>query len=88
MNEYLTLRVYPNWKNSMVFGTPFLNDYYQVYDNERNQMGLVPSALVNEEDATLINPPYSTDEEFSKDIRLYCSLGFIIVTLILRNCII
>ena len=30
-----------------MLGSPFLNDYYQVYDMTRNQIGLVPSSYVN-----------------------------------------
>merc|ERR1711862_958734 len=30
-----------------VLGSPFLNDYYQVYDMTRNQIGLVPSTYTN-----------------------------------------
>lgn len=29
----------PEW----ILGSPFLNDYYQIYDMKRNQVGLVPS---------------------------------------------
>lgn len=32
-----------SYKFETVLGTPFLNDYYQVYDMQRNQIGLVPS---------------------------------------------
>ena len=34
-------------KPEMVLGTPFMNNYYQVYDVKRNQVGFVPSIYAN-----------------------------------------
>ena len=44
---FCTLRIFPTLKKQWILGTPFLADFYQVYDLRRNQIGLVPSAYVN-----------------------------------------
>ena len=45
-----SLNIYPSTlATGAVIGTPFLDDYYQVYDMTRNQIGLVPSDFVNPE---------------------------------------
>ena len=36
-----------NEHEKWILGTPFLNLFYQVYDMDRNQVGLVPSIYVN-----------------------------------------
>lgn len=42
-----TFGIYGQKDKRWVLGSPFLNDYYQVYDMTRNQIGLVPSAYTN-----------------------------------------
>lgn len=42
-----TFAIYGQKEKRWVLGSPFLNDYYQVYDMTRNQIGLVPSAYTN-----------------------------------------
>ena len=39
--------IFASNKHETVLGSPFLNDYYQVYDMNRHQVGLVPSAFAN-----------------------------------------
>ena len=42
-----TFGIYGQKDKRWVLGSPFLNDYYQVYDMTRNQIGLVPSVYTN-----------------------------------------
>lgn len=42
-----TFAIYGQKEKRWVLGSPFLNDYYQVYDMTRNQIGLVPSTYTN-----------------------------------------
>jgi hypothetical protein len=52
-----SLNIYPSTlATGAVIGTPFLDDYYQVYDQERSQIGLVPSIFTN---------PYNDDGRFT-----------------------
>ena len=43
-----TFNMYGTNKKEWILGAPFLNDFYQVYDLDRNQMGLVPNIYVND----------------------------------------
>jgi len=44
-----SMNIYPSGPlmAGAVIGSPFLSDFYQVYDMTRNQMGLVPSLFTN-----------------------------------------
>lgn len=44
---YCTLKIFPSSQERWILGAPFLSDFYQVYDLQRNQVGLVPSKYIN-----------------------------------------
>ena len=50
-----------------VLGSPFLNDFYQVYDLDRNQIGLVPSNYSNPNtDSITVAQADNVDEKFTR----------------------
>lgn len=52
--DLCTFNMYGTNKKEWVLGSPFLNDFYQVYDLDRNQVGLVPSAYVNTDSVNML----------------------------------
>lgn len=68
-----------------ILGSPFLNQYYQVYDMARNQMGMVPNIHVNNLQATEVTVPYSIDIIESKLIIICLSFLFLLSTSIGRK---
>ena len=50
-----------------MLGSPFLNDFYQVYDLDRNQIGLVPSNYSNPNtDSITVAQADNVDEKFTR----------------------
>jgi hypothetical protein len=82
---YCTLRVYPISRKQWILGATFLNDFYQVYDLQRNQIGLVASKFVNSNPEQLGHiPPENVDDKLRYYICLYAPLGTIILLQLLR----
>jgi hypothetical protein len=48
LEQHCQVNLYGMSSKQWILGAPFLSDYYQVYDIKRSQMGLVPSAYVND----------------------------------------
>ncbi len=60
-----------------MLGSPFLNDYYQVYDMTRNQIGLVRSIYMTNDQTTEIDSPVNVDIKWTKFIVImFSSLTF------------
>jgi hypothetical protein len=68
-----------------VLGSPFLNDYYQVYDIQRNQIGLVPSIYANPSPQNMTVPQAdNVDEKFTNVFCLCLYASFLFLTVIVR----
>ena len=84
-----SLNIYPGAPNTgAVIGTPFLNDYYQVYDQERNQMGLVPSVFTNpynDEGLFTSSKTENTREKKERVVLIWLSFGSFFIAFFVRN---
>lgn len=78
--------IYGQTEKRWVLGSPFLNDYYQVYDMTRNQIGLVPSAYTNPNpsQATVPNAE-NIDELQSKIFVIAIGVTLYILSQIVRS---
>ena len=84
--DYATFRIFATPHKEWVLGGAFLNDYYQVYSVDRNQVGLVPSTLSNgEPDLLALNPPWSKDDTMANIMELASCLGVVVLTVLIRN---
>lgn len=69
-----------------IFGTPFLNYYYQVYDLRRNQIGLVPSIYSNPTDDQLtVEIAKKVNEELVKTLVILALIIGICFTFVFRK---
>ena len=84
-----SLNIYPGAPNSgPVIGTPFLNDYYQVYDQTRNQIGLVPSIYTNpyNDDGLFTSSKIeNTREKKERVVLIWLSFGSFFIAFFVRN---
>lgn len=85
LSYYSTFRIFPTHKKQLILGAAFLNDFYQVYTLDRNQVGLVPSTYVNFGEGVLSSPPWSRDELSSQIMELASCFAAVILTLAIRN---
>ncbi len=85
------LNIWAGDNNAIIIGAPFLNDFYQVYDLQRNQVGLVPSIFVNapnDEGIFASSPPESVDMKKTKPIILWLLVGGWMIAASLRNLVV
>jgi len=90
LEGYATFLIFPqkdHGQDSVVLGAPFLNDFYQVYNLEKNTIGLVPSVNTNPETAD--NFYYSSKpenvEEFDRILVIIICVVALILGAIFRN---
>jgi hypothetical protein len=89
VKKYATLKIFPYQNKEWILGLPFLNDFYQVYDMKRNQIGLVPSKYTNNNPELLLQiPPESKDETPRFWIIVMSCFGVFLITFLLRNSVI
>ena len=84
------LNIWAGKNDAIIIGAPFLDDFYQVYDLQRNQVGLVPSIYVNapnDEGIFASSPPESVDMKKTKPIVLWLLVGGWLIAAFLRNLI-
>ena len=69
--------------NRWVMGVPFLNNFYQVYDMKRSQVGFVPSIYVNNQKEQTMKPITNTDNE-SRKIIIIISSVLLLLSLVMK----
>ena len=75
-------------QNAIILGAPFLDDYYQIYNLEKNTVGLVPSANTNPETTNgyySSSKPESINKEVDRPTIICISVVALIVGAIFRN---
>lgn len=78
--------IYGQMEKRWVLGSPFLNDYYQVYDMTRNQIGLVPTVYVNPSPGQIGSPnAVNQDELYAKIFVLAVGVSLYIFSQVVRS---
>ena len=78
--DYCIFNMLGTNKPIWILGTPFLNDFYEVYDLKRNQVGLAPSKYTQD-----MQVPKNVDETFTKRLLLIVSTVVLITCQSVRN---
>ena len=78
--EHCIFNMHGTTKPIWILGTPFLNDFYQVYDLKRNQVGLAPSKYTQN-----MQVPKNVDETFTCRLLVVVSLLVLITCQSVRN---
>ena len=82
---YINIRDEGTESAHWILGSPFLNQYYQVYDMQRNQQGLVASIYENNADGQKVKAVINTDESYSSNQIIIISVCLLVVITAIRG---